>query len=343
MEKKNKRPLINELTHGKELANQLRNYLDKTTSLQDCEFLVEKIVSSYEKALSMLNWSASLVAEPLPLPLPNNNNNTMESPNSFAETSPTSDNSDLDSKYDKNVIKKRKTMPKWSEQVRIWSGTMAEGPLGDGYSWRKYGQKDILGANFPRAYYRCTHRNVQGCLATKQVQRSDEDPSIIEITYKGRHSCIQATHLSSALASVAQKQVQNPKKEHGILESQPQGMQFNFGTVCLNKAKDFGTSEEKEKEIFPTFSFHSTPTETENMEGNFFLESLKEDNFMGSYSPPFISPAHNLHSSDSDLTDIISAPTSVTNSPMADFDFSLDHVDFESNLSFDILESEFFS
>lgn len=41
-------------------------------------------------------------------------------------------------------------MPKWSEQVRICSGTMADGPLGDGYSWRKYGQKDILGATHPR-------------------------------------------------------------------------------------------------------------------------------------------------------------------------------------------------
>lgn len=44
----------------------------------------------------------------------------------------------------------RKTMAKWSEQVKVCSGTMVEGPLSDGYSWRKYGQKDILGANHPR-------------------------------------------------------------------------------------------------------------------------------------------------------------------------------------------------
>ena len=41
-------------------------------------------------------------------------------------------------------------MAKWSEQVKVCSGTMVEGPLSDGYSWRKYGQKDILGANHPR-------------------------------------------------------------------------------------------------------------------------------------------------------------------------------------------------
>ena len=44
----------------------------------------------------------------------------------------------------------RKTLPRWTEQVRVTIGTVPEGPLDDGYSWRKYGQKDILGANFPR-------------------------------------------------------------------------------------------------------------------------------------------------------------------------------------------------
>lgn len=41
----------------------------------------------------------------------------------------------------------RKTSPRWTEQVRVCSG---KGTGDDGYSWRKYGQKDILGANFPR-------------------------------------------------------------------------------------------------------------------------------------------------------------------------------------------------
>ncbi|CAH2071350.1 unnamed protein product [Thlaspi arvense] len=62
----------------------------------------------------------------------------------------------------------------------------------DGYSWRKYGQKDILGAKFPRDYYRCTHRSTQNCRATKQVQRPDDDPTVFEVTYRGTHSCSQA-------------------------------------------------------------------------------------------------------------------------------------------------------
>jgi hypothetical protein len=44
----------------------------------------------------------------------------------------------------------RKTLPKWSKQVKVRS-VQDVGPLDDGFSWRKYGQKDILGAKYPRS------------------------------------------------------------------------------------------------------------------------------------------------------------------------------------------------
>lgn len=87
----------------------------------------------------------------------------------------------------------------------------------DGYNWRKYGQKHILGASHPRSsslffywcyfvvkilylitnflvngrsYYRCTHRHRRGCLATKHVQRGEDDnPPTFKIVYRGNHSC----------------------------------------------------------------------------------------------------------------------------------------------------------
>ncbi|PKA66978.1 WRKY transcription factor 55 [Apostasia shenzhenica] len=61
-------------------------------------------------------------------------------------------------------------------------------PPDDGYTWRKYGQKNILKSSFPRSYYRCTHKNF-GCTAKKKLQRLDEDPHTYEITYNGRHTC----------------------------------------------------------------------------------------------------------------------------------------------------------
>ncbi|CAD6220075.1 unnamed protein product [Miscanthus lutarioriparius] len=57
----------------------------------------------------------------------------------------------------------------------------------DSYTWRKYGQKEILGARFPRSYYKCGRR--PGCPAKKHVQQCDADPSKLEITYFEAHTC----------------------------------------------------------------------------------------------------------------------------------------------------------
>ncbi|KAJ1284591.1 hypothetical protein BS78_03G216600 [Paspalum vaginatum] len=94
--------------------------------------------------------------------------------------------------------KKRKMLPKVSTQVRV-SGVRDVSPLDDGLSWRKYGQKDILGAKYPRAYFRCTHRHTQSCHASKQVQRTDGDPLLFDVVYHGAHTCAQgaAAHPNS--------------------------------------------------------------------------------------------------------------------------------------------------
>lgn len=54
----------------------------------------------------------------------------------------------------------------------------------DGYNWRKYGQKQVKGSEFPRSYYKCTHQN---CPVKKKVERSHEG-HITEIIYKGAHN-----------------------------------------------------------------------------------------------------------------------------------------------------------
>lgn len=178
---------------------------------------------------------------------------------------------------------------------------------------------------------------MQGCLATKQVQKSDADPSIVEITYRGRHTCIQ----SPALASSG-KEFAKQKKCH-LLEENQRIPLFNFGTGF--KTEDMGIMEE----TFPSFSFPSSPSKFQNVETISFPEPLKEKNLLGS---EFLSVlefpidnfgfGENLQHSESDLSEIISAPTSVTNSPTGNLDFfSLDQVDFDPNFQFDA--SEFFS
>lgn len=55
-----KSTLINELTQGMELAKQLKFHLGAESSAESREFLVQKILSSYDKALLILNWSGSV-------------------------------------------------------------------------------------------------------------------------------------------------------------------------------------------------------------------------------------------------------------------------------------------
>ncbi|XP_011097673.1 probable WRKY transcription factor 2 isoform X2 [Sesamum indicum] len=59
-------------------------------------------------------------------------------------------------------------------------GSQAE----DGYNWRKYGQKQVKGSEYPRSYYKCTHPN---CAVKKKVERSHEG-HITEIIHKGAHN-----------------------------------------------------------------------------------------------------------------------------------------------------------
>ncbi|KAI9107338.1 hypothetical protein K1719_021726 [Acacia pycnantha] len=80
-----------------------------------------------------------------------------------------------------------------AEMVPVYWFVTTESQQDDGFSWRKYGQKEILGSIYPRNYFRCTHRNLYGCLATKHVQRLDSNPNTFAVTYRGRHTC----HLSS--------------------------------------------------------------------------------------------------------------------------------------------------
>ncbi|XP_068484172.1 WRKY transcription factor 55 isoform X3 [Phaseolus vulgaris] len=72
-----------------------------------------------------------------------------------------------------------------------------EMPPEDGFTWRKYGQKEILGSKYPRSYYRCTHQKLYECQAKKMVQRLDHNANIFEVTYRGKHTC----HMSSTAPS----------------------------------------------------------------------------------------------------------------------------------------------
>ncbi|XP_059642829.1 probable WRKY transcription factor 53 [Cornus florida] len=353
--------LINELTEGMELAKQLKFHLNSTSSVETRELLLQRMVSSFEKALLILKWSGSVgepqtAAAPTTTGLPESSISVDGSPGSEDFDRGFKDQQEL-----KDVSKKRKGMPTWSEQVRICSENGLEGPNDDGYSWRKYGQKDILGANYPRSYYRCTYRSVQNCWATKQVQRSDDDPTIFEITYRGRHTCNQNRHTAPQPPSPEKQEprqikhyISHHQQQH---QNQPNEMLLNLQTNLRVNTKDLENNKEKAS----TFSFPSTFGFMNSENQNFPFPTLVHhgDNVvLENYSSSFVSPAtsgsnffsvspcqmnsnrwvHNLqqHRSESDLTEIISATTSATNSPIVDLDFSIDpQLDLDPNFPFD--------
>ncbi|KAF5731780.1 WRKY transcription factor 46 [Tripterygium wilfordii] len=201
--------IISELWHGKEVTEQLirkydHQHLNQSySSLHESEthqFLASKILSSFEKTLSMLSSSGFMVCYPI-------HPTTTSLP---------------DQDCTEQCSKKRKISSlRWNEQVRVCPGRVERPPVAvDGHSWRKYGQKQILGGNFPRGYYRCAHRDSQGCLATKQLQQSDHDPTIFPVNHRGTHTC---SHLEPIMISV--EELRDLKSDHRHHHQQQQEME----------------------------------------------------------------------------------------------------------------------
>lgn len=138
------------------------------------------------------------------------------------------------------------------------------------------------------------------------------------------------------------------------IQQTPEGI-FTFETELKVKTEELETKED----IFPWFCFPSPSLGSEN-EDNMLPETMIETHLMENFSPAFISPAtsesnpfclsphnfgssgllyQNIQTSESDVTEILSAPTSVTNSPI--LDTLLHKVDFDTDFPFNT--PEFFS
>ncbi|XP_061361479.1 probable WRKY transcription factor 17 isoform X2 [Gastrolobium bilobum] len=91
--------------------------------------------------------------------------------------------------------KRRKSRVKRTIRVPAISSKIADIPA-DEYSWRKYGQKPIKGSPYPRGYYKCS--SVRGCPARKHVERAQDDPNMLIVTYEGEHRHSQAQTTGAA-------------------------------------------------------------------------------------------------------------------------------------------------
>ncbi|XP_030491366.2 WRKY DNA-binding transcription factor 70 isoform X1 [Cannabis sativa] len=199
--------LIKELIQGKEMATKLQLMLHDhnkplveenigfgsvSSSSSSAEELASKILNSFSQTLSVVTGY--------------NNDNTINNiihSNSSDQTSqvnphdqashcddPSSDDYGAESKIKRSShgIKDRRGCYKRSRKnSQSWTTTVST--LEDGQAWRKYGQKEILNAEYPRAYFRCTRKYDQGCRATRQVQQIQDNPKLYQTTYIGEHTC----------------------------------------------------------------------------------------------------------------------------------------------------------
>ncbi|CAN6327856.1 unnamed protein product [Urochloa humidicola] len=83
----------------------------------------------------------------------------------------------------------------------------------DGFIWRKYGQKVIHGSKYQRLYFRCSYKDDHGCMARRQVQQSEADPSVYLINYFGEHACC---------------------RDDGVAESPAAPFVINFGASTMD-------------------------------------------------------------------------------------------------------------
>ncbi|XP_073136838.1 probable WRKY transcription factor 53 [Henckelia pumila] len=334
--------LINELTQGMEKTNQLRSYLWSTSPSEAQDFMLQKILSSYDKALLILKWGGS------------NGAATLSTPETSVSVHGSLRSEDLnksvnDNQDNMNASKKRKMQHTWTERVRVDSENGLEGPTDDGFSWRKYGQKYILGAKYPRSYYRCTYRHVQNCWATKQVQRSDDDLTMFDITYKGSHTCnLSSTNTVPPPAS-PEKQELKLNYGHNLQGQHSEALPY-FKNSLSYSTEDLVNEEMPAHFSFqPTFAFHDE-------ENHYFPTSalLDENHHQGgTISQHLISPATsesnyfsasthvripNVQHSEADTADIISAQTSTTNSPIGGMEFLIDPTNLDPNFAFNMPE-----
>ncbi|XP_010550529.1 PREDICTED: probable WRKY transcription factor 30 [Tarenaya hassleriana] len=308
--------MINELmAEGRDYANQLQSQLNSASSSQETrEELAKKILESYQKSLTLMNSGES---------------GGQNSPHCHGGSSPKSEDSD----QDHQVIRSKKAMPRWKHKVRITPGAGIDTTLDDGFSWRKYGQKDILGAKFPRGYYRCTHRHSQGCLATKQVQRSDDDTMLFDVTYRGTHTCSQAANnvgSSSTFPIDPSVQDQEPNPTSQELDN----LRGNLRVVTEGLEIDHhGNQQHRQLLHFPS-STNPNPAGDSNAyhfvhaTDNSGLYGNGYSNHGGDYN--FSMP----HGGMNEFHDIISASPSTSNSPTAGFDSPYGNAAFDPNFSF---------
>ncbi|KAK1436143.1 hypothetical protein QVD17_01919 [Tagetes erecta] len=303
--------VIHELTQGIQMAKQLKLNLH---SPEARDFLIKQILSSYENALFVLKSGDFARQSPAPA-------QSMPESSIFTGCEEFEFGKPFMIQQGQNIIsQKRKRSTTWEDEVRVCNENGLEDNTNDSYHWRKYGHKEISGSKFPRCYYKCSYRKVQKCMATKQVQRTDEDPAIFNIAYKGKHTCNLGVKSSSPvpLPPLPKEHEITPTHQHHQLSPPNPGEMLSI--LKANLSVD--TTDLSGDTVPSPFSFHLTSSGLMEDFDQFHFPNQYDDELWQAYSSAFISPAtseSNIFTEwgSSSSLDFMADPTHVD----ADFDF----------------------
>lgn len=203
-----------------------------------------------------------------------------------------------------------------------------------------------------RSYYRCTFRKTKNCWATKQIQRSDEDPSVFDITYRGKHTCSLGNNAVQPPKSPEQQENIHNNESHINHHGQIQEGLMKFRNNLSVNTNNLNEEIANPFAFLSTSSGYMTPVESQSLppmalENDPFWGIPSQTDLLSPNTPePHYLPSlsfkldefhviRNQPCSESDITEIISANTSATNSPILDFNFPIDPVEFDPNFPFD--------
>ncbi|OWM87335.1 WRKY DNA-binding transcription factor 70-like [Punica granatum] len=183
-----KEKLIRELTEGQDSALKLFTLFRKPVSedgLSDLagELLV-KILGCFDQGLCLVGCSDRVGENVLNSCVLEHHQDSAFSPDNVMEES---EDSSGTKKRANACLKDRRGCYKRRKSSQTW--ITVKPTMEDGQAWRKYGQKVILNAKYPRSYFRCTHKYDQDCKAAKQVQMMEDNPGMYQTTYIGTHTC----------------------------------------------------------------------------------------------------------------------------------------------------------
>ncbi|KAL2934985.1 putative WRKY transcription factor 53, partial [Bienertia sinuspersici] len=181
-----------------------------------------------------------------------------------------------------------------------------------------------------RGYYRCTHRHTKGCVATKQVQRSDDDPSIYHILYRGEHTCTQgALQVQDQFDPIHQAQM----KSEPLPSPSPQDQEVYVG---LGPEGELKVEPEEQAEnwaqLLRSFSYSSACLDPEPINNLYFTPAFGSPTISGSnyfplssYRPTGPHFGLTVQTPEIDNNEAVSGQNSVTYSPIInDFEFPID-------------------